>query len=66
MVSPRVFASPLLRGGQRRWMRAAAVLSLALVAGAPSLAGRQPPAPPTRSHHPDIPYQSPVSLGAAL
>jgi hypothetical protein len=21
--------------------------------------------PPTRSHHPDIPYQSPTSLGAA-
>ena len=46
-------------------MRAAAVLSLALVAGATSLAGRQSPAPPTRSHHPDIPYQSPTSLGAA-
>ncbi len=47
----RRFASPLML---------AAVASTALVA-------QQPPraVPPTRSHHPDIPYQSPTSLGAA-
>jgi CubicO group peptidase (beta-lactamase class C family) len=44
--------------------RIAAVLTL-IVAGAPVLAGRQVTPPPTRSHHPDVPYQSPVSLGAA-
>jgi CubicO group peptidase (beta-lactamase class C family) len=33
--------------------------------GATALAGRQVTPPPTRSHHPDVPYQSPVSLGAA-
>jgi len=31
----------------------------------PVLARQQPWVPPTRSHHPDIPYQSPTSLGAA-
>ncbi len=30
-----------------------------------ALVGRQLTPPATRSHHPDIPYQSPVSLGAA-
>jgi CubicO group peptidase (beta-lactamase class C family) len=30
-----------------------------------ALARQQPWTPPTRSHHPDIPYQSPTSLGAA-
>ncbi len=42
----------------------AAVLTLS-VAGASALDGRQMTPPPTRSHHPDVPYQSPVSLGAA-
>ena len=30
-----------------------------------ALARQQPWTPPARSHHPDIPYQSPTSLGAA-
>jgi CubicO group peptidase (beta-lactamase class C family) len=38
----------------------------ALLALAPDLFAREQAAvPPTRPHHPDIPYQSPVSLGAA-
>jgi CubicO group peptidase (beta-lactamase class C family) len=38
----------------------------ALLALAPDLfAGEQAAVPPTRPHHPDIPYQSPTSLGAA-
>lgn len=35
-----------------------------LVAGGTALLA-QPAVPPTRSHHPDVPYQSPASLGAA-
>lgn len=31
----------------------------------PALAQQPPWTPPTRSHHPDIPYQSPTTLGAA-
>jgi len=39
---------------------------LAACAGvAPVLAQQQPSTPPTRSHHPDIPYQLPTTLGAA-
>ena len=30
-----------------------------------ALARQQPWTPPARSHHPDIPYQSPTTLGAA-
>jgi CubicO group peptidase (beta-lactamase class C family) len=37
------------------------VLSVALVAGGQAAA----PAPATRPHHPDVPYQTPTSLGAA-
>ena len=38
-------------------------LVVALIA--PTLARQQPWTPPTRSHHPDTPYQSPTTLGAA-
>ena len=41
-----------------RLLIAAAILSTTLL-------GQQRAVPPTRSHHPDIPYQSPTSLGAA-
>jgi hypothetical protein len=41
-------------------------LSLVLLLAASGTAlVAQPAVPPTRSHHPDVPYQSPVSLGAA-
>ena len=43
-------------------------LSRALILGAAistTLLAQQRAVPPTRSHHPDIPYQSPTSLGAA-
>ncbi len=43
-----------------RRLSLAAILA---VSGATLLA--QPAVPPTRPHHPDIPYQSPASLGAA-
>src|SRR5688572_9256022 len=39
------------------------IVVLILAASAAVLAQR--PVPPARSHHPDIPYQSPTSLGAA-
>jgi len=39
-------------------------LAVLLVAGGAHLLA-QPAVPPARSHHPDVPYQSPVSLGAA-
>jgi CubicO group peptidase (beta-lactamase class C family) len=39
------------------------LLALVLLAG--SLPAGAQPASPTRPHHPDIPYQSPTSLGAA-
>ena len=40
---------------------------IGIAAGVVCTAGlfAQPAAPPTRSHHPDVPYQSPTSLGAA-
>src|SRR5687767_2950061 len=44
--------------------RAASPLILAAFVSA-ALAAQQRAVPPTRSHHPDIPYQSPTSLGAA-
>lgn len=37
----------------------------ALLAALAAPAAAQPFVPPTRPHHPDIPYQSPTSLGAA-
>ena len=36
-----------------------------LILAASSVVLAQRPVPPARSHHPDIPYQSPTSLGAA-
>lgn len=39
--------------------------TLLTVAAAQTAGVAQPAVPPTRSHHPDIPYQSPTSLGAA-
>ena len=48
--------------GMSHWRLA---LALAVGLGSVPAFGRQPPVPPTRSHHPDIPYQSPTSLGAA-
>ena len=46
--------------------RFASPLMLAVVASTSLVAQQLPRAvPPTRSHHPDIPYQSPTSLGAA-
>jgi CubicO group peptidase (beta-lactamase class C family) len=51
---------------RRSPVRGALTAALLLAASSPTvLAGRQPSPPPTRSHHPDIPYQAPVSLGAA-
>jgi CubicO group peptidase (beta-lactamase class C family) len=44
--------------------QAASPLILAAFVSA-ALAAQQRAVPPTRSHHPDIPYQSPTSLGAA-
>src|SRR6185295_12943034 len=44
------------------------LLAAVLLAVAPGLSGVASPqsaVPPTRSHHPDVPYQSPASLGAA-
>jgi CubicO group peptidase (beta-lactamase class C family) len=51
-----------------RRMNTPRILAVAALAGslvAPGLAGQQPWTPPTRSHHPDIPYQSVTTLGAA-
>src|SRR5262245_2408968 len=45
--------------------RLLAVLLLAVAPGVSVLARLQTAVPPTRPHHPDIPYQSPASLGAA-
>lgn len=39
-------------------------LATVLIAGC-AVAHAQPAVPPTRSHHPDVPYQSPTTLGAA-
>src|SRR6476619_2122450 len=44
--------------------RILATAAVAAVLVAPTLA-QQPWTPPTRSHHPDIPYQSVTTLGAA-
>ena len=55
---PRVFARPT----------PTRLLVAVLVAVAPVLSGvasLQTAVPPTRSHHPDVPYQSPASLGVA-
>ena len=38
---------------------------LAATTGLSGVASPQPAVPPTRPHHPDIAYQSPISLGAA-
>jgi CubicO group peptidase (beta-lactamase class C family) len=46
-------------------MRIAVAAALAAVLAVPALARQQAWTPPTRSHHPDIPYQSPTTLGAA-
>ena len=46
-------------------MRLLVVLLLTVVPGLTALASLQSAVPPTRPHHPDIPYQSPASLGAA-
>ena len=54
-----------LASPSRRLRRRAVVLAVMVAAGASSLAARQPATPPTRSHHPDVPHQSPTSLGAA-
>ncbi len=48
-----------------RWRVRFAAIALTLAAVQGSLAGRQAGQPPTRSHHPDVPYQSPITLGAA-
>src|SRR5580765_155434 len=45
------------------WLLAAVLLAVA--PGFSGLASLQSTVPPTRSHHPDVPYQSPASLGAA-
>src|SRR5688572_30349107 len=45
--------------------RIARPLLLSVVASAALAAQQQRAVPPTRSHHPDSPYQSPTSLGAA-
>lgn len=45
--------------------RSAARLSLLIAIVSTTIVAQQRPVPPTRSHHPDIPYQSPTSLGAA-
>jgi CubicO group peptidase (beta-lactamase class C family) len=50
----------------RRMTHLRLVAATLLAVGAAQAAGvAQPAVPPTRSHHPDIPYQSPTSLGAA-
>lgn len=41
------------------------VLTLVVGLGSVPMLARQAAVPPTRSHHPDVPYQSPTSLGAA-
>src|SRR5437879_5110223 len=44
------------------------LLASVLLAVAPGLSGSGSPqsaVPPTRPHHPDVPYQTPASLGAA-
>ena len=45
--------------------RLLAAVLLAATTGLSGVASLQPAVPPTRSHHPDVPYQSPASLGAA-
>lgn len=43
-----------------------AALTIAIAIASATVLAQQPRAiPPTRSHHPDVPYQSPTSLGAA-
>jgi CubicO group peptidase (beta-lactamase class C family) len=64
----RRMRSPILLPVVRRTSpaRGVFVAVLLLAASSPAaLAGRQPSPPPARSHHPDILYQAPVSLGAA-
>src|SRR6185295_19143979 len=64
---------PVMTNDTAAWWRparpaATRLLAAVLVAAAPGLSGvasLQTTVPPTRSHHPDIPYQSPASLGAA-
>jgi CubicO group peptidase (beta-lactamase class C family) len=46
-------------------MRIAVAAGLAALLAVPALARQQAWTPPTRSHHPDVPYQSPMTLGAA-
>jgi CubicO group peptidase (beta-lactamase class C family) len=43
----------------------APLLVVLLALATADLAGQQTAVPPARSHHPDVPYQSPTSLGAA-
>jgi CubicO group peptidase (beta-lactamase class C family) len=54
----------LLRPGAAASTARAALTVLLAAAASPSFSGAQP-ATPTRPHHPDVPYQSPTSLGAA-
>jgi CubicO group peptidase (beta-lactamase class C family) len=50
-----------------RAMMARTLLALVITAGLglTATARQQPWTPPTRPHHPDVPYQSPTALGAA-
>ena len=63
-------STPYPRASRREEVRAhprtvAAGVALMLVACGAAAALLAQPATPTRPHHPDIPYQSPASLGAA-
>src|SRR4029077_19014136 len=67
MTTPRTQnppRQPLLLVRPTSTWRLAAVL-LAVAPGFSGLASLQSTVPPTRSHHPDVPYQTPASLGAA-
>src|SRR4051794_20398549 len=46
-------------------MRIAVAAGLAAALAVPALARQPAWTPPTRSHHPDVAYQSPTTLGAA-
>src|SRR4029077_9274304 len=67
MTTPRAEdprRQPLLLARPTPTRLLAAVL-LAVAPGLSGLASQRAAVPPTRSHHPDVPYQSPASLGAA-